>query len=354
MALRTGTYNLTDLEGISNVNVIQFGLDNTLDAITGEYEAHNAVLQLALNEFVVRTIDPESAWGGGSQGDFQEVGDFGTGATQKATTPDRIGTPLNKYAFPVAWTQDYLYETTPAALAAIAKNVMTRDVVRYRVEMARAMFKPTNYVKMDRYGTQLAITIKPFVNADGATIPMGPNGQVFDGATHTHYMASATLTTTIADAAIQNLLEHGHGAGVRILVNQANVAAWTVLTGWTTILPATIIAPNNVQIGQGALDIGRVSDRLEGYYRGYPVYSRTYVPAGYFFVHAVGDNRKSMRLRVPRQTQLQGLRLESSEKVHPIYVQHHENRYGFSANERTNGVAVFTAGGAYVEPIINL
>ena len=64
---------------------------------------------------------------------------------------------------------------------------------------------------------------KRLVNADSQPIPNGPNGEVFDAATHTHYdwLNSTAPTEAALLAAINDVVEHGHGGQVRLNINQA-------------------------------------------------------------------------------------------------------------------------------------
>jgi hypothetical protein len=347
-----GTYSLEDLKNITNVSAADFGLDNILPAVQEDLANHNVVVGTMLSQLCEINSDPQAAWGGSTDGQMQEVDEFASSPTQKTGLPSTLGFPLRKYDFTVGWTRDFFYQATPAKLAEIVAAAQLADIGNLKKLIGRAVFKPTSYTLPDRLESQLSLTVKPFANTDGDLIPNGPAGESFDGSTHNHFVANNGWDATVLNNAISNLVEHGHGNNVVVYINRANATSISALTGWVAVQPANIIVGANTTVGVGQLDISRTDERLIGYFNGYPTYTRSWVPANYVFIGAVGDGRKPLRMRQKKSPALQGFRLESSEKAHPLYVNLFERYVGFGVRTRTNGVMVYFGGGAYVEPTI--
>lgn len=354
MPLQTGTYSLADLASIENRSAAELGLDSILPAIEGELATVNATVNAQLADLARETTAAEEAWGGASDGRFQKLDDFGRGATQRTAEPGRVGFPLEKYGFPVSWTRDFFYQATPRKVAETVRNVTTNYQLLLQSLIAAAIFTPVNTTVKDRFDTQLTLTVRAFLNADGQPIPRGQANQSFTAATHTHYLATAALTAADARALITTLIEHGHGAGVRVYISASNYAAWAALAGFVALTPATLVPANNAIAAVGALDMTETANRQVGFFDGYPVYTRSWIPANYVFAFAANDPRKPLVRRIRKESMLRGLRLESSEKAHPLYVDQYETYVGFAPGERTNGVAMFTGGAAYVAPTIVL
>jgi hypothetical protein len=336
----TGTYSLQDLTNITNQSVIEFGLDNALPAIQSYLNVRNEITNRQLQELTTPVTDAERAWGGAGAGRFQRVDDFGRGATQKTGEPGRVAFPLEKFVFPVGFTRDFLYQATPAKLAEITTNVEAQYRTLLQNLIAYAVFYPTNTTFKDQFDTQMSLGVKAFLNADGASIPPGQSGQSFTGASHTHYTAVATLSDAAARALIANVIEHGHSAGIRVYINATDYATWAALDGFVPMMPGNVIVASTTERLMGALDLTNTENRQVGAYDGYPVHTRSWVPAGYAFAFAADDARKPLARRQKKQAMLRGLRLESSEKAHPLYVDSYECYEGFAPFERTNGAVL--------------
>jgi hypothetical protein len=347
-----GTYSLEDLKAVTNVSAADFGLDNILATIQVELQNHNVVVNEMISNLCEINSDAQAAWGGTTDGTMQEVDEFASSPTQKTLPPGVVGFPLRKFDYTIGWTSDLMERATPAKLAEMTVAAEIADIRNLRRQIAIALFRPTPYTWFDRLETQLSYSVRPFINAGGDQIPAGPAGETFNPASHTHFVANASVDATVLRTAINNLVEHGHGNLVTIMINRAQAAAVAALTGFVAVQPANIIIGANTNVGVGQLDISRTDERLIGYFDGYPVFTRSWVPNNYVFISAIGDTRKSLRFRQPPQASLQGFRLESSEKAHPLYVNVFERYVGFAPRTLTNGVCVFFGGGSYVQPTI--
>lgn len=127
-------------------------------------------------------------------------------------------------------------------------------------------------------------SVKAFVNADGAEMPVGPNGESFNPATHTHFLASTAFAAANLDALIDTVIEH-YGAGMPVVeINQAQEQAVKGFTGFAAYLDARIIAAPNVQRADGQLDPVNFNNRAIGVYRGAEIWVKSArIPANYLF-----------------------------------------------------------------------
>jgi hypothetical protein len=64
---------------------------------------------------------------------------------------------------------------------------------------------------------------------------VGPNGEVF-ATSHNHYLANATLTTTVATNLITAVQEHYNSGQPVVVINSADEATWRALTGFVALV----------------------------------------------------------------------------------------------------------------------
>jgi hypothetical protein len=355
--MATGTNSLADLLAAKNLTVVDYGLDKIDQIIQVEINAHNNVTNMMLDELSTATTERAGVSGASSEGQFVEVDEFGRSPTQKPTTFGTVAFPLRAYQSSLGWTDKYFKSATPSDLAIMFQRRLRADLLNLQYEIKRSMFPATNYTFVDKLIDGSPLAVKRFLNADSDSISAGPNGEQFDGSTHQHYLGSATLTTAAVDAMIQTVVEHGHSAGVRIYIARADVAAWSALAGFVKALPVTIVGANNAnQVNQpigGILDIGRVDNRLEGYYNGIPVYTKPWMIAFYAYCFAAMDQRKPLRRRQRASTALQGLQLAAKLSTHPMYADMIEREIGFAVGTRTNGSVLQFNSASYTSPTIS-
>src|SRR5690606_32704096 len=126
----------------------------------------------------------------------------------------------------------------------------------------------TNYPFYDLHVDNVPLGVKRLVNADGAQIPEGPTGKTFDGTTHTHYQARASsLANSDVDALIEDVTEHGHTNGIKLVINLANVPSIAGLTKFTPGQGPFVIPPLDDPRTVTNLDVNAPADnRLIGYW----------------------------------------------------------------------------------------
>ena len=345
---RTGTYEVNDLLGIETVTAAELGLDNIADAIRRYVGAWNGQVGEMMALLANQDTRARGVWGGQAEGKFREVEEYASSRTQKSGLPLENGWPIRKYDYTVGWTFDYLQTASAARIAQQTLQVRAADLANLRYQIARAIFRATEYPFVDKHETRMSYKVKPFLNGDTDVPPISPEGTTFATA-HNHYNAENGLTAAGLWASVLDLIEHGHGDDVRIWINEADEAAVSALTGYLAIQPG-VVQINQGTTVVGALDTSRVTNRRVGYFKGIPVETRPWVPANYAWVFSAGDMEKPLRFRQRAAAALQGLRLQSSEKAHPLFVDAFERWFGVGVNSRTNGVVHYWGAGTYAEP----
>jgi hypothetical protein len=157
-------------------------------------------------------------------------------------------------------------------------------------ELKKAIYTPTNYTFVDLNVDKAPLAVKAFINADSSAIQDGPNGEVFNGATHTHYDGSATLTAAALLASINDVVEHGFGGGVKVFINAADEAAVRALTGFTAYLdPRVTINANANQATPARRCHAKLDNRAIGIFGAAEVWVKPWAIANYAFITDTTD-----------------------------------------------------------------
>lgn len=353
MAPQVGTYDLASLLAVRFQSVNAFGVNTVVEALEADLAAHNAIVSEMLAEMAMLTTDTQGVYGTGTTGEMVEVDEYGRSVTQKPAPGSTVAWPLRLFQFGIGWTAKYMETATPADLAQMQLDAEKAHMKAIRRDIKRAIFGSSNYTFNDFLINNVALGVKRFLNADSAAIPDAPDGSTFTASTHTHYDANATLTTAVVDAAITDLIEHGHGARPRIAIHYSNAALWTALTGFVAAVPAYVQVPAyNVTIPSVRTDLGDQYNRLLGYYNAAEVWVKPWAIAGYFFLYDSGSAQKPLAFRQRAATTLQGLKLAAELPAYPLYAKYYEAEFGVGVLTRTNGVVVQHTNGSYQNPTI--
>lgn len=349
--LRTGTNDISSLIAVENLSIIDYGLERINDTLQADRAAHNALVDGMLADLAERTTQRGLVYGASAQGEMVELDEYGRAPTQRGAPGAPLDIPMKKYGYAIGWTYQYFLTKTPADIARAQLAAQAADLVQVQTDIKRALFGATNYSVRDRLVDNYTLNVKRLVNADSQPIPNGPNAEVYDGASHTHYDASATLTTTALDNLINDVVEHGHGAGVRLYINKGNETAVRALTGFYPVQPGNIVPADNVARAVGELDTTRLDNRRIGVYGAADVWVKPWVPLNYYFAFSAADARKPLAFREPVNAALRGLRTVATLETHPMYSDNMEHWFGVGVRTRTNGAILFVdAGGVYVTP----
>lgn len=357
-----GTLGILDSLAATQSSVVQYGEDQAFNQITAYMQAVNTIVNTMLGEFVDRSEDRQRRYGGTDTMVMERVDEYGRPQSQKVAAGDTVGFPLDKYAIGRQWTKDSLEVMTGAQIAAQTQAAALADLDNIRKQILNALFLPTNYTFVDHMVDGVSLAVKRLVNADSASIPIGPNGEAFVGSSHTHYNFSAGVTLAAADLAalIEDVIEH-HPTGTPVVqINRAQETAVRGLTGFTALLPVNIVPADTSIRAAGAIAANQnINDRLIGYFNSGGVYAEVWVqpastvPAGYIFCYVRGGPTPLvMRTRGARGA----LRLVFENEAHPLRSQGFEREFGLGVWNRTNGAILYIdtgAASAYVAPTIS-
>jgi hypothetical protein len=334
MTKYVGTYSLEDLLAQRFVPASQFGFDAIARAIQAHLDWLNGQVADQMGLVAESSSDVRRVWGTSENMQMAEVDELGVARTQKDKNGVEVDFPLRKFSISTGWTADFMARATPADLAQKALDIEIAYVTRLRQELAAALLGKTNYSFVDWLGDGTTLAVKKLLNADGGAIPNAPDGTTFAG-THQHYIGTtgASLAYTDIDALIALVTEHML-PGTKLFINAANVATLTGLasTKFTALTLAVVAVPGRTS-GTVATDNveNDPNNKLVGYWAGYEVHTRSWVPSGYYVALATGSPQKPLVHRLDKFASLNGMRMVFQLNAHPLTAQTFEAEIGFGA-----------------------
>lgn len=355
MPTNTGTYDIDSLAATKlPTTATDFGLDEIAKTLQADQAAWNATVLESVADMCDVTTDRERASGASSGGDMQQVDEYGLSSTQRITPGGNVDFPLYLFQYNLGWTAKYLQIAPPSALVAqqlAAQKAHWREIMR---QIKKAIYPSANFTTRDNLIDKVELSIKRFVNADGDPIPDGPNGETFDGATHTHYDANNGWDAAELTAAINSVIEHGHGGNVKVAINKADETAVRGLTGFVAYVDPRLAVPVYSATGIPAqrLDISRLDNRAIGIFAGAEVWVKSWILDDYPFIWDAADANKPLAFRQRNQESLQGLRVAFENSDYPLYAKDMEAEFGIAVLTRTNGFVHYVGGASYVSPTI--
>lgn len=353
--MATGSYDISTLLATRFPSAAEYGLDTILRVLQADVAAHNAAVTTMLAELCDVTTDRQRKYGTSINGEMVEVDEYGRAPTQRPLAGATVGFPLKLFQYPVGWTEKWLQTHTPADMAQATLGAESAHLRAIQREIKRAIYLSSNYTASDHLVDNVDLAVKRLVNADGAEIPNGPNGETFDGSTHTHYNYNASLTAAAIRATINDVIEHGHGSNVKLAIAIADEAAVRALSGFSAYLDPRLATPGGATSGvpESRLDISRLDNRAIGIFEGAEVWVKPWAIASYPFAWDAGSPNKPLVFRQREQAVLQGLRLAASNSAFPLVANYYEAEYGIGVWTRTNGAVLYSAGAAYADPTIS-
>lgn len=356
MPLYTGTQDAADLLLVKTGTALAYGLDRIAATVQAEIAAQSLAIRTAIAAVATLTTERSTVYGGGTAGEAQKVDEYGRAATQKPGDPSPVNFPLDKYQYPVGYTANFLKTRTPADVVMVTLSATQALGIAVRKEIRLAFFGAANRSVRDNLVDRQLLTVRALVNADGSPVPTGPNGEEFDPATHTHYDAAAWAGLTavqraaVLDAAILDVVEHGHGEGLTIAINRQQEGDFAAIPGFVANVPAVVVVGTGTVSTVTPLDVTRIDNRSVGYYKGAEVVTRTWVPPMYLAVYAAGSASKPLAFRERADEVSQGFQLAGTNVAHQLQADFMEYDFGIGALTRTNGAAVYLGGAAYLSP----
>jgi hypothetical protein len=350
-----GTSSVLDTLAANFQTVAQIGEDTVWDQLSLALAAHNRIVNSLLADFCQPTTDRLRRYGVAAQMQMDELDEHATPDAQKIPGGVVVGFPLKKYGSALQWTRTYFQKAKGSEIAAKMTGMLDADAFNLMRQIKKCLFRPTNYTFIDRLVDNLNVIplpVKAFVNADGAGMPVGPNGETFDGSTHTHYLTCTTpgtLTDADLTSGLNTVLEHYSSGQAMIYVNQAQEATVRGFTpNFQQMYDNSLTIGGNVTYAKGPLDAIQIYNRRIGTYRGAEVWVKPWMPAGYVFIFVKGAP-KPICLRYDPDLP-SNLTMVFEDELHPLRARAYERHVGFGVWNRTNGALIDITNASYTQP----
>ncbi|MDQ3540125.1 MAG: hypothetical protein M3440_05505, partial [Chloroflexota bacterium] len=340
--------------------VALFGEDQLREHIDRALAIHNRALAEAIADFARVTDERQLPYGLGDDMEMQELDQMGSPDVQKTAPAGVLGLPLRFFGIAVQWNRHFMLNTTVGELLARLDAAASADVRNVTRQLRRALMLPTNTPGyFDILQSKLTYDIRALLNADGQPVPIGPNAETFNGATHTHYRAEAALSDAGLTGTLDTVLEHGVSGGMAIYINRAQEAAVRGFTAsFTPYVDARINPSSTDRTANGGLDVTNPNDRALGIYNGAEVSTKPWVPANYQIIFDRGagaDKALGVRTRsgaLGGDAYAGGFGILYEDDNHPLRAQALGREFGVGVVGRHKAAINFSAGATYVAPAI--
>jgi hypothetical protein len=348
-----GTLVTLETLAASDQSIAEIGEDKAYDAVDAALQAHNAIMNEMIDGLAETTIDRQRRYGDDNMS-MDEVDEFGRGDAQKIHAGITVGFPLRMFDLSVQWSRKYLQNATGREFAAQVTGAQKAHRKRVIREIKRVIFTPTNTNNwVDRLVDTVQLNLKAFVNADSAAIPSGPNGEAFDGTTHTHYLARAggSLADTDVVALIETVREHYNTGDQYIYINRAQETAMRGFTShFTPYLDARLIGKDTADQARGTLSRNNLYNRAIGVFDGAEVWVKPWIPANYIWSWISGVPKPLVKRE--RRAGAGNLVVAAEDEKYPLRARTLEAEFGFGVWNRTNGAVLYTNNTTYTAPTI--
>lgn len=352
---------LVSLDDLQDVNelIADFGEDTLTERVNDAIAIHNASMQEALSDFCVITSRAMLPYGTGDEIEMQELDELGSPDVSKNTAAGNLGLPLRFYGGAVQWSRHFVLNSTVQQLLARLDAAAAADIRNIVRQIRRRLTDPTNNVAyVDRLDTGLTLELRALLNGDSRPIPIGPNGETFDGSTHNHFNGSATFTEAHLNALLDDVVEHGIDGGTVLYIARAQEAAIRGFTGSFDRYVSDGINPGaNAQIATGrTLDVTNPTDRAIGTFSGAEVWVKPWVPANYQIAFDTGGGAsKPLAIRT-RGGSLAGDPYRGGfgtlyeDDLHPLRARALGREFGVGVAVRHKAAVGYSANATYTAP----
>lgn len=345
-----GTLTTLDTLASSLSTIAVIGEDQAFAAIDAALSAHNALMNDMISSFAEQTTDRMRRFGGDASMQMDEIDEYGRADAQKIAAGQNVAFPLKLFGGTLQWTRKYFQNATGAELAAQVTGMMTADVRNFNYQLKLALFNPTNYTTTDRLTDHLSLDVKRLANADGAQLPLGPNGETFDGSSHTHYLGTSSFAASDLTSLINTLVEHFATGSVEVYINSAQEATVRGFTGFTPYVDARLVNQSNAIVATAPLNVMNMNNRAIGIFGAAEVFVKPWVPSGY--VAGVVKGVTPPLVYRTRNAASAGLQLVADNEQYPLRARSWEREFGLGAWDRVAAAVLYTGNATYAAPTL--
>lgn len=375
-----GTLDSTDtLQAlrISNGTVVEYGEDDVWTAVNAAFTAHNELMREQLEMLCGFSSQRLNRYGTPQGKEMEELGEYGNAQGQKGRGGSEVGYPIRRFGAALSWTDDYFKMTTTKDFAGEVTQIFDADVRNIVRRIKRAFYMPTNYTFTDFLYDRAQLPVKRLVNADSQALPIGPNGEEFNAASHTHYLARVGGAFAQSDLVglLNTVTEHFKSGSVIIVIDTAQE---TAVRGFADFVAYEYEGETPGDDTHRALGktIGAFNtyNRAIGLFRGAEVWIKPYAIANYVLCIAFGPNiEKVLQVRLPAVLQGEGgmgaalpsimsggstesgmgdLRLVAQFKQFPMHANEYRREFDIAVRNRVAAAVLYVGDTTYAAPTI--
>jgi hypothetical protein len=345
--------------------VVQIGEDRTFAAIDAAREVHNNFVKEMLGTLADISTDRKRRYGGPASMTMRKVDQMAVTRAQKVTAGTDVDFPLELAQIAVQWNAKFMKVATGKEIAEQFIAAQDADLKQVLADVKIALFLSANYSVADVLIDNVTLNVKRLINADSAAMPLGPNGEEFDGVTHSHYNAAAaawsgataTQMSSDLEALIEDVVEHYEkGGAIKVYINRAQEAKIRSITGLTAntnfekYMDARIVRGTSSDHAVGTLDRDNLFNRAIGVFGPAEVWVKPWIPANYILAFREGTE-KPLVFR-ERSANSGGLVIASEFESYPLRAKALEREYGVGVWNRTAAAALYIGGTSWVDPTI--
>lgn len=353
MPTPVGTYTLADLRTNRFQSVLDFGVEKINEILQRDLASHNEIVAELNSELADRTTDKQRLYGASIDGDMVLVDELARSATKKPAVGSGVAFPLNNFQYTIGWDERWIKRATVAELAERVIAAETAHQKAQRREIKKSLYLSANYTFRDINSSPIVdLAVKRLVNADSMAIPNAPDGSTFNAASHTHYLATATMTTAGATAAINTVIEHGYGDRIISAFHYADEAAVRLLTGFVPAQDFRIVPASTTAHTIETMNPGSYYNRFIGIFGAAEMWIKPWAVQNYAFTWDAGSSLKPLVLREDTVAGFQGLRLAAKLDSYPLFAEAFEAMLGYGVWNRTNGSVWKFDNGTFSDPVI--
>lgn len=348
-----GILSMADMLKQRFVSPVELGLDTIAASLSADLAIHNRIMADVMNIYGTPTADRRRRYGVAGQLEFLKADEYTRSHTQKVVTGSEVEFPMDGFQAAIGWTAAFFKNKSVADLAQTQVAAKIGHSLAVRRELQRAIFGSANYTVADYRVDNVNLDVKRFLNADGAAIPLGPNGEVFNASTHTHYLFSNGLTNVAAHALVDTVVEHHQDGTPVVFINSADEAAWRLLADFKPFVDSRLTLPITTSTPTTRLDPFRTNDRQIGLFGAAIVWVKPWGISNYAACMdiAVAGKPIAVRTRSGGAITLENI---ATNVLFPLQSDFMESEFGMGVWTRTNGAILFHGAGAvaYVDPVI--
>lgn len=343
-----GTHGVLDqLRLITDQTVLNYGEDTLAADFRRSLDAHNALVDDMVAPLVETTTDRIRRYGTDARMQMVKIDEYTRADVQKAKPAGvDIGFPLDGFQIALQWTRRFLQVSTPGDLAITMIAAQRADIGNVRAQVQTALFKPTNNLTyVDRMIDNVTLPVRALLNADGAAIPEDEFGTTWNGATHQHYLGTASFAAADVNAVLDTVIEHGVGGEMVLYINRAQEAAIRGFANFTEYTqPLINPGPGSTedQAVGGPLRPFDLNNRPIGVWNGNTVvWVKSWIPAGYVLALDTDPGRKVLARRRREGVNLDTLALVANDEDYPLRAQTMEREFGVGVWARENAAVLY-------------